>query len=70
MWSLYCSVMCNVVMVHTRGWGWCLPECILLCRGQGLVVAQEKAKEGRQGDQGDEGAAGGGGGGGEGRAPF
>ena len=38
--------------------------------GQDLVVAQEKAKEGRQGDQGDEGAAGGGGGGGEGGAPF
>ena len=38
--------------------------------GQGLVVAQEKAKEGRQGDQGDEGVAGGGGGGGEGGAPF
>ena len=38
--------------------------------GPGLVVAKEKAKEGRQGDQGDERAAGGGGGGGEGGAPF
>ena len=53
-------------MCHTLGW--CLPECILLC--QGLVVAKEKAKEGRQGDQGDEGAGGGGGGRGEGGTPF
>ena len=60
-------MQCNV---SHSGWGWCLPECILLCLGPGLVVAKDQAKEGRQGDQGHEGAAGGGGGGGEGGAPF
>ena len=63
-------MQCNGVMRHTRGWGWCLPECIVLRQGQGLDAAKEQTKEGRQGDQGDERAAGGGGGGGEGGAPF
>ena len=58
-------MQCNAVKCVTL---WCLPECILFC--QGLVVAKEKAKEGRQGDEGDEGAGGGGGGGGKGGAPF
>ena len=58
-------MQCNAVKCVTL---WCLPGCILFC--QGLVVAKEKAKEGRQGDEGDEGAGGGGGGGGEGGAPF